>query len=81
MLDDEERGRLVRSVLEGLGRGFSVCLVVMAAIDLIAFSDAAGLMRSRLHHPSIVMCLVLTLLPLAAWLEVEHAQYRQRMAA
>jgi hypothetical protein len=79
MFEDENEGWLLQSILEGLSRGFIVSLVVMVAVDAIAFLDAFHLLSIRIQHPSIVTCLIMTLLPLAAWLEVEHEQYRRQV--
>jgi hypothetical protein len=75
-MDDEEEQRHLRSVVVGVSRGLAIALGVMLTLDAGAVGDATGWWSLPLHHPSLLVSLIMTLLPVAVLLEFERERHR-----
>ncbi len=75
-MDEEQEQRQLRSVVIGVSRGLAIALGVMLALDAGAIGDATGWWSLPVHHPSLLVSLIMTLLPVVVLLEFERERHR-----
>jgi hypothetical protein len=76
MFDADEGRRQLWSILKGASRGCAVSLGIILGVDVGVAGDAAGVLHIGAHHPSLLMLVIMTLLPIVGMLELERERRR-----
>ncbi len=76
MFDEDEGRRQLWSILKGASRGCAVSLGVILGVDMSVAGEAAGVLHLGVHHPSLPMLVIMTLLPVVGMLQLERERRR-----